>query len=47
MDKALARFWNLWRSARPSMRFHGLYKLVMQLDSEWALKAFFQLRLMF
>lgn len=47
MDKALARFWNLWRSARPSMRFHGLYKLVMQLDSEWALKAFFRLRLMF
>ncbi len=47
MDKALARFWNFWQSARPSMRFHGLYKQVMRLDSKRALRVFFRLRLMF
>ena len=47
MDKALALFWSLWKSARPSMRFHGLYKLVMRLDSERMLRALFWLRLMF
>ncbi len=47
LDKALARFWSFWKSACPSIRFHGLYRQIMRFDSERALSAYFRLRLMF